>query len=140
MIVPLASMTSLQHLAAQETRRCRRSGRGFTLVRVAPIGWAVLDPELAALERLAEAHLRGTDFVQRSLPHREVGVVLVDTLEPAARVPIARLRTALGAEFPALQLGIGWCCVGPGHKRGWEEAWRWAGTLLVADAAVPAAA
>lgn len=140
MIVPMASMTSLQHVAVQETRRGRRSGRGFTLVRIAPVGWAMQEPELTVLERFAEAQLRRTDFVQRSLPHREVGLVLVETLEPAARVPIERLRAALGAQFPALQLGIGWCSVGPGYRRGWEEAWRWAGTMLVADAAVPAAA
>lgn len=140
MIVPLASMTSLQHVAAIETRRGRRSGRGFTLVRVAPVGRTLSDDELTVLERFAEAHLRRTDYVQRSLPHREVGVVLVETLEPAARVPVERLRAACAEQFPGLPVGIGWCCVGPGHPRGWEEAWRWAGTLLVADAAVPAAA
>ncbi len=140
MIPPLSSMTSLQQMAALETRRGLRSGRGFTLVRIAPVGWAVLEQELLVLERIAESQLRRTDFVQHSLPHREVGLVLVETLEPAARVPIERLRAALGEQFPGLQVGIGWCCVGPGHKRGWEEAWRWAGTMLVADAAVPAAA
>jgi hypothetical protein len=139
-IVPIASMTSLHHLVVQETRRGQRSGRGFTVVRVAPVGWVMQEPELTALERFAEAQLRRTDFVQRSLPHREVGVVLVETLEPAARVPIERVRAALLAQFPALQFGIGWCSVGPGQRRGWEEAWRWAGTMLVADVAIPAAA
>ena len=136
----IAPLWGLQQIAALETRRGQRSGRGFTLVRIAPIGWAVLEQELLVLERLAELQLRRTDFVQRSLPQRELGVVLVETLEPAARVPIERLRAALAAQLPDLQLGIGWCSVGPGHKHGWEEAWRWAGTMLVADAAVPAAA
>lgn len=139
-MVPLAKMAGLQQVAALETGRCLRSGRGFTLVRIAPLGWAVLEPELLVVERIAESQLRHTDFVARSLPHREVGVVLVETLDLAARVPIERVRAALGELLPGLPVAIGWCCVGPGHKRGWEEAWRWAGTMLVADAAVPAAA
>jgi len=35
-------------------------------------------------------------------------------------------------------LRIGWASVGPGHQQTLEEAWRWAGQLLVADTAVPA--
>lgn len=139
MIASLARAADLQQLAALEAKRAQRTGRGFTLVRIAPVGWRALESDLEVLERIAECQLRRTDCVQRT-PNREVGIVLVDTTAVAAGVPIARVRAAAAEHLPGLQLGIGWCCVGPGESRGWQEAWRWAGTMLVADSTVPAAA
>lgn len=134
-----AQKTGLSEVAAIEAKRSLRTGRGFTLVRIAPFGWAALEADLEVLERIAECELRKTDCVQRT-PNRELGLVLVDTTTAAAGVPIARVRAAAALHLPGLRLGIGWCCVGPGESRGWQEAWRWAGTMLVADSTVPAAA
>ena len=134
-----AAILTLQQVASLEACRVARSGRGFTLLRLAPLGWAARDEELDALANLAAANLRRTDFVQR-LREREVGVVLVESMNEEALAPVGRIRAAAAEHLPHLELRIGWASVGPGQKRSWQEAWRWAGQLLVADAAVPAAA
>jgi hypothetical protein len=134
-------MTSptLQEIAALEADRAVRSGRWFSLLRLAPAGWAALELDIYMLQALVSAHLRRTDAV-RALREREVGVVLVETVGEAVRVPVGRLRRAISQDFPHLEIGIGWASVGPGQQLTWQDAWRWAGQLLVADAAVPAAA
>jgi hypothetical protein len=132
-------MTSLEEIAAQETQRAVRSDRWFSLLRVAPAGWAALNAEMEVLASAIRAHLRRTDAVVR-VRDREIGVVLIETVGDAVQVPLARVRTALDRHLPELEIRIGWASVGPGHRPTWEEAWRWAGQLLVADAAVPAAA
>jgi GGDEF domain-containing protein len=128
---------TLQLFASLEAQRVARGGRGFTLVRIAPAGWAALDEELDAVATLVRAHLRRTDFAGR-VGEREVGVVLVDAMHQEALAPVQRLRTAARQHLPRMELRIGWASVGPGQR--WEEGWRWAGQLLVAEAAVPAAA
>jgi hypothetical protein len=130
---------TFQQTAMVEALRSARTGRGFTLVRVAPAGWAALDAEMDALASTLEATVRRTDTVLRTRD-REVGVVLIESVEEQAQPPIARMRAAAALHLPKMELRIGWASVGPGHRRSWEEAWRWAGQLLVADAAVPAAA
>ena len=130
---------SLQEIAELEGQRALRSGLWFSVLRLAPAGWAALEVDIYMLEALVRAHLRRTDAV-RALREREVGVLLVETVGEAVRVPVGRLRRALWQDFPHLEVGIGWASVGPGQQRTWEDAWRWAGQLLVADAAVPAAA
>jgi len=135
MMMPL----TFQQTAMVEAMRCARTGRGFTLVRVAPAGWAALDAEMDVLANLLEATVRRTDTVLRTR-EREVGVVLIESIEEQAQPPLARMRAAAALHLPKMELRIGWASVGPGHRRSWEEAWRWAGQLLVADAAVPAAA
>ena len=134
-----AAILTLHHVASLEACRIARSGRGFTLLRIAPAGWAALDEELDALANLAAANLRRTDFVQRTR-EREIGVVLVESMNEEALAPVSRIRGAVAQHLPRLELRIGWASVGPGQKRSWQEAWRWAGQLLVADAVVPAAA
>lgn len=124
-------------IAALEARRSLRTGRGFTLVRLAPVGAVALEDELLALERLVEAELRSTDHVQRT-DRREIGVVLTETTGLAAAAPLARLRTAIATQLPVSKVRIGWATAGPSGQ--WQEAWRWAGAMLVADATVPAAA
>lgn len=131
-------MSTLVEVAEKEQLRTARSGRGFTLLRIAPAGWAARDAEVAALKALVEAHVRKTDFVLL-VRGREVGVVLVDTVGVGAFCAVTRLRPVL-REPADLGVRIGWASVGPGQRRTWEEAWRWAGQLLVADAAIPAAA
>jgi hypothetical protein len=133
------NILTLEMVASLEAHRLARTNRGFTLLRIAPAGWAALDCELDALEALVSATLRRTDFVQR-LREREVGVVLIDTMNQQILAPAARIRKAAHEHLPKLELRLGWAIVGPGQKRTWQEAWRWAGQLLVADAAVPAAA
>ncbi|MGZ6143946.1 MAG: hypothetical protein ACXWLM_11450, partial [Myxococcales bacterium] len=54
--------------------------------------------------------------------------------------PLMRIRVAAALHLPKMELRIGCASVGPGERRTWQEAWRWAGQLRVADAAVPAAA
>jgi hypothetical protein len=125
-------------MAALEACRAARSGRGFSLLRVAPAGWAALDDEVEVLANVIGAHLRRTDFVQ--LRGREVGVVLIESVGDGVHAPLARIRAAAALHLPKLELRIGWASVGPGQRRTWQEGWRWAGQLLVADAAVPAAA
>jgi hypothetical protein len=130
---------TLQEVAALEAGRAARSGRWFSLLRIAPLGWAALDDELDALANLVGANLRKTDFVQR-VREREVGVVLIEAMDGQVHAPVVRIRAAAAEHLPRLELRIGWASVGPGQKRSWQEGWRWAGQLLVADAAVPAAA
>jgi hypothetical protein len=132
-------MTSLDEIAAQEMQRAVRSDRWFSLLRVAPAGWAALNAEMEVLASAIRAHLRRTDAVVR-VRDREIGVLLIETVGDAVQVPLVRVRAALDRHLPALEIRIGWASVGPGHRPTWQEAWRWAGQLLVADAAVPAAA
>jgi hypothetical protein len=130
---------SLHEIATLEAQRAIRSDRWFSLLRLAPAAWSALDAEVEALEATVRAHLRRTDAVRR-VREREVGVVLVEAVGDSVQVPLARLRTALARHLPEMEVRIGWASVGPGQQPTWQEAWRWAGQLLVADAAVPAAA
>jgi hypothetical protein len=133
------AILTLHQAASLEASRLARSGRGFTLLRVAPLGWAALDDDLDALANLAAANLRRTDFVQR-VREREIGVLVIEAIDEQVHAPVMRIRAAAAEHLPKLEIRIGWASVGPGHKRPWQEAWRWAGQLLVADAAAPAAA
>jgi hypothetical protein len=132
-------MSTLQEVASLEAHRAVRSGRWFSLLRIAPPGWVALDSDMEEVVALVRAHLRRTDAVVR-VREREVGVVLIDTVGGDAHVPVERLRAAFAAQVPWLELRIGWASVGPGQRATWQDAWRWAGQLLVAAAAVPAAA
>jgi hypothetical protein len=132
-------MSTLQEVASLEAHRAVRSGRWFSLLRIAPPGWVALESDIEQLVAVVRAHLRRTDTVLR-VREREVGVVLIETVGDDVHVPIQRLREALAAQVPRLELRIGWASVGPGQRPTWQEAWRWAGQLLVAAAAVPAAA
>ena len=135
MMMPL----TFQQTAMVEAMRSTRTGRGFTLVRVAPVGWAALDAEMDVLANVIGATLRRTDTVLRTR-EREVGVVLIETVGEQVHPPVERIREVVTQDLGKIEVRIGWASVGPGHRRSWEEAWRWAGQLLVADAAVPAAA
>ena len=135
----MTATLTLHQIAAMEASRTSRSGCGFSLVRIAPVGWAALDEEVDALANLVGANLRRTDSVQR-VRDREVGIVLIESVEDQVRAPLVRIRVAAALHLPKMELRIGWASVGPGQRRTWQEAWRWAGQLLVADAAVPAAA
>jgi len=132
-------MSTLQEIAGMESHRAVRSGRWFALLRIAPPGWVALDSDMEGVLAVVRAHLRRTDAVLR-VREREVGVVLIDTVGEEVHVPVDRLRDALARHLPWLELRIGWASVGPGQRPTWQEAWRWAGQLLVAAAAVPAAA
>ena len=132
-------MNSLQEIASMEAHRAVRSGRWFALLRIAPPGWVALDSDLEQVVAVVRAHLRRTDAVLR-VRDREVGAVLIETAGEEVHVPVDRLRGALAAQLPRLELRIGWASVGPGQRPTWQDAWRWAGQLLVAAAAVPAAA
>jgi len=131
--------SSLQEIASLEAERAVRSGRWFSLLRLAPSGWLALDVRVGMLEALVRAYLRRTDGVCRVRDY-EIGVVLVETTGRKVLAPLARLKKAIARELPELDVWIGWAPVGPEQQLRWEEAWRWAGQLLVADAAVPAAA
>jgi hypothetical protein len=131
--------SSLHEIAMLEAQRAIRSNRWFSLLRIAPAAWLALDSEVQALEATVRAHLRRTDAVRR-VREREVGVVLVESVGDAVQVPLARVRAAVAQHLPEMDVRIGWSSVGPGQQATWQEAWRWAGQLLVADAAVPAAA
>lgn len=130
---------SLHEIAALEMQRATRSDRWFSILRFAPAGWAALDYEVDMLEVVVRAHLRRTDAVRRGR-EREVGVVLVEAAGEQVQVPLARVKEAIGIHMPDMEVRVGWASVGPGQRPTWQEAWRWAGQLLVADAAVPAAA
>jgi len=130
---------SLSEVASLEVQRAIRTDRWFSLLRIAPLGWAALDCEMQVLASLVRAHLRRTDPVLR-VRDREVGVLLIESVGEAVAAPLARLREALARQLPELEVRIGWASVGPGQRPTWQEAWRWAGQLLVAEAAIPAAA
>lgn len=130
---------TLEDIAGREVSRAQRSGNGFSLLRIAPAGWSALDAELDELAALAVAHVRRGDFVLR-VRSRELAVVLVDATLAQADAPLQRLRAAVEAGFPSGRFLMGCAAVGPGQRRTWQEAWRWAGQLLLAGAAAPAAA
>ena len=132
-------MTSLNEIAALEMQRSVRSDRWFSLLRIAPAGWAALELEMEVLASTIRPHLRRTDAVLR-VRDREIGVVLIEAVGDGVQAPVSRLREALARHLPEMEVRIGWASVGPGQRQTWQEAWRWAGQLLVADAAVPAAA
>jgi len=130
---------TLQQAALLETSRAMRTGSWFSLLRIAPVGWSALEGELEVLANLISAHLRHTDLVEHR-ETREIGVLLFDTVGVQVRAPVDRVRAAAKLHLPKLDIRIGWASVGPGQRRTWQEGWRWAGQLLVADAAVAAAA
>jgi hypothetical protein len=132
-------VTSLNEVVSLEMHRAVRSDRWFSLLRIAPAGWAALDCEMEVLASVVRAHLRRTDAVLR-VRDREIGVVLIEAVDDVIHAPVARLREALERLLPKMEVRIGWASVGPGQRHTWQEAWRWAGQLLVADAAVPVAA
>ena len=132
-------MTTLQEIATLEMQRAVRSDRWFSLLRVAPAGWAALDADLAAIEAVVRAHVRRTDPVVR-VREREIAVLLIEAPGEGVHVPLDLVRQALAAQVPELDVRVGWASVGPGHRPTWQDGWRWAGQLLVAGAAVPAAA
>jgi len=132
-------VTSLNEIAALEMQRSVRSDRWFSLLRIAPAGWVALELEMEVLASTIRAHLRRTDAVLR-VRDREIGVVLIEAVGDGVQAPVSRLREALARHLPEMEVRIGWASVGPGQRQTWQEAWRWAGQLLVADAAVPAAA
>ena len=131
-------LDGMQQVAAIESRRALRSGRAFTVVR---IGFSASLPETqrAILRLVVAAEVRSTDFVHEVCAG-ELGVMLNETGLHASAAPIARVRAALERSALCLHFSLGSAEAGPGTKRTWQEAWRWAGVLLVADATVPAAA
>jgi hypothetical protein len=128
---------SLPEAASLEEHRTARSGRCFSLLRIAPAGWAADARELEALEGLVAANLRRTDVVLR-VRDRELGIVLVELAQ--AEEVVRRLRPVLAAAVAGVEMKFGWGAVGPGHARTWQEGWRWAGQLLLVDGEVRAAA
>jgi hypothetical protein len=125
----------LKLLFDPEERRSRRNGRPFTLLRIAP---PVRAGDVAELERLrasAASVLRSTDLVRAV--GGEVVAVLLEASPLQASAPVARIRGALEAAKLGFSARIGWATVGPGQRGSWQEAWRWAGALLLAE---PAAA
>lgn len=128
----------LHRVALVESQRTARSGRGFSLLRIAPLGWLALEEEMRCLEALVSARLRGTDFVTR-VRDCEVGVVLIETVDGEVAAPLQRVREAAVAHFPKLDLRFGWASVGPRQGNTWQEAWRWAGEVLLGDGARAAA-
>jgi hypothetical protein len=92
---------------------------------------------MEVLANVVASQLRKTDLAM-SVREREVGAVLIELVQ--AEVVVARLRRVIGQKLPWMEVRIGWAAVGPGQQRTWQEGWKWAGQLLVADAAVRAAA
>jgi hypothetical protein len=128
---------TLQQAAALEAQRAARSGRGFSLLRIAPSGWVADPGELDVLANVVSSQLRKTDFAV-SVREREVAALLIEVVQ--ADAVMVRLRGAIGRKLPWMEVRMGWAAVGPGHQQTWQEGWKWAGQLLVADAAVRAAA
>jgi hypothetical protein len=132
-------VSSLLEIAALEAQRTARTQRGFSLLRVAPAGYCALELEIELLAEVLQAHLRKTDFVI-PMRSREVAVVLIESVGEEVQAPLARVREVVGRHMEHLDVRIGWASVGPRDLQTWQEAWRWAGQLLVAHAAAPAAA
>jgi hypothetical protein len=125
----------LKLLFDPEERRSKRTGRPFTLVRVAPPVRASDPAEIERLRAAVASELRSTDLV-RALAG-EVVAVLLEASPVQAAAPVGRIRTALERVALGFEPRLGWASVGPGQRGSWQEAWRWAGALLLAQ---PAAA
>jgi hypothetical protein len=128
---------TLRQAAALEAERAARTGRGFSLLRIAPLVCGEDGGELDVLAKVVSSELRRTDFAAR-VGEQEVGAVLIEVVH--ADAVVARLRGAIARKLPWLEMRIGWAAVGPGQQQTWQEGWKWAGQLLVADAAVRVAA
>jgi Zn-dependent protease len=125
----------LKLLFDPEERRSRRNGRPFTLLRVAPPVRAADSSEIERLRASVASVLRATDLV-RALGS-EVVAVLLEASPLQASAPVGRVHAALEAAKLGFSPRVGWATVGPGQRSSWQEAWRWAGALLLAE---PAAA
>jgi hypothetical protein len=125
----------LKLLFDPEERRSRRNGRPFTLLRIAPPVRAADSAELERLRAPVASVLRSTDLVRAV--GGEVVAVLLEASPLQASAPVARVRAALEAAKLGFEPRVGWATVGPGQRSSWQEAWRWAGALLLAE---PAAA
>jgi Zn-dependent protease len=125
----------LKLLFDPEERRSRRNGRPFTLLRVAPPVRAGDPTEVERLRAAVASVLRSTDLV-RALGG-EVVAVLLEASPLQAAAPVTRVGAALEAAKLGFSPRVGWATVGPGQRSSWQEAWRWAGALLLA---APAAA
>ena len=118
-----------------EGHRSQRSGRPFTVVRLAPPMRAAGERELHLLRMLVQTELRRTDLVQ--VMGGEVVAFLAETAGAQVLPPLGRVQGALSRGLLDFEPRVAWASVGPGHRGSWQEAWRWAGALLVAE---PAAA
>ena len=106
-------------------------------MRIAPSGWVADSGELEVLANVVAGAVRKTDYAV-SVRELEVGVVLVELTQ--ADAVVARLRAVIGKKLPWMEVRIGWAAVGPKQLQTWQEGWKWAGQLLVADAVARAAA
>src|SRR6266481_2616580 len=100
-MTPLGLSLSLQEVAVLEVQRAVRSDRWFSLLRVAPAGWAALEGEMEVLAGTIRAHLRRTDVVMR-VRDREIGVLLIETVGDSVQAPLARVREALARHVPEM--------------------------------------
>lgn len=125
-------MNGWERLLDREARRTSRTGRPFTVLRIAPPG----RPDAEEMERLlavVEGELRKSDIVCEL--SGEVVAMLIDTAEHHAPAVLERLGAAFRKAQLIFELRFAWASVGPMHEPCWERAWRMAGALLVANTA-----
>ena len=123
-------------LLEEEAERARHLSRPLTILRVEAPGVRNL-VELARVYRAVAGALRTCDRIC-SLGGHELAVVLADTDAHRAEAPCERVRAALRIRAAGLAPRLGAGHISAGST--WQEAWRMAGALLLADGTVPAAA
>jgi hypothetical protein len=127
-----APQAELKFLLDREGRRTSRSGRPFTLLRIAPPAYAGREA-LDGLRELVETTLRNTDVVREFAS--EVFAMLIDTAGHHAPAAVERLEKGFHKARLGYEPRIAWASIGAGHEPCWEKAWGLAGALLVARAA-----
>ena len=125
-------MNGWERLLEREARRTSRTGRPFTVLRIAPPGRTDVE-EMERLLAAVESELRKSDIVCEL--SGEVVAMLIDTAEHHAPAAVERLGAAFRKARLGFELRFAWASVGPMHEPCWERAWRMAGALLVANTA-----
>jgi len=122
-------------LLADEADRCSEQARPLAVLRIEARNAMPTVRDLFALYRAVAGGLRRSDRVH-AVGGVELAAILADADGCRADAVAGRVRAA-ALSSGRWRVRLGCATVGPA---GWQEAWRLAGALLIADAAVPAAA
>jgi hypothetical protein len=126
-------------LLHEEHERSKSLDRAFSVLRIESRTELEQRRDLFALYRIVAATLRTSDRIH-PVSSRELCAILPDAEGARADVVMLRVRLALEATEARFRVRLGCASVRPKNGDTWQAAWCTAGTLLLADGALPAAA